>query len=414
MSKKIVVLGGGASGMCAAVYAARNGAEVTIIEKNTQLGKKLSMTGNGRCNISNLDMNEKMYNAAAEKRMKQWLSVYGVLDVINFVKSLGIVIKSEDGYLYPVSGQASTVVDAFKNELIRLGVKIVYGEQAKAVNILDDTLDEPGNERYLVITNKNSYETDRVIIATGGLSGAKTTMSTGDGYYICKKLGLSVKDTYPALVGFKASDDEIMPESGVRCTAEISFLLGTEVIAKEYGELQLTKDGISGIPVMQASGKVVKFLAEGKPIFASINFFPDYDDDDYLSLEKEMLRLRDDRSLSEFLNGYHNSQINEMIIKRTKMGRSMKMKNISESMVLSIFENYRNYKIKIADSFGYQQSQVTSGGVSLGDIRDDMTIVSNNGIFVVGELADVDGRCGGYNLQWAFTSGAIAGTVASL
>ncbi len=414
MSKKIVVLGGGASGMCAAVYAARNGAEVTIIEKNTQLGKKLSMTGNGRCNISNLDMNEKMYNAAAEKRMKQWLSVYGVLDVINFVKSLGIVIKSEDGYLYPVSGQASTVVDAFKNELIRLGVKIVYGEQAKAVNILDDTLDEPGNERYLVITNKNSYETDRVIIATGGLSGAKTTMSTGDGYYICKKLGLSVKDTYPALVGFKVADDEIMPESGVRCTAEISFLLGTEVIAKEYGELQLTKDGISGIPVMQASGKVVKFLAEGKPIFASINFFPDYDDDDYLSLEKEMLRLRDDRSLSEFLNGYHNSQINEMIIKRTKMGRSMKMKNISESMVLSIFENYRNYKIKLADSFGYQQSQVTSGGVSLGDIRDDMTIVSNNGIFVVGELADVDGRCGGYNLQWAFTSGAIAGTVASL
>ena len=275
MSKKIVVLGGGASGMCAAVYAARNGAEVTIIEKNTQLGKKLSMTGNGRCNISNLDMNEKMYNAAAEKRMKQWLSVYGVLDVINFVKSLGIVIKSEDGYLYPVSGQASTVVDAFKNELIRLGVKIVYGEQAKTVNILDDTLDEPGNERYLVITNKNSYETDRVIIATGGLSGAKTTMSTGDGYYICKKLGLSVKDTYPALVGFKVSDDEIMPENGVRCTAEISFLLGTEVIAKEYGELQLTKDGISGIPVMQASGKVVKFLAEGKPIFASINFFPD-------------------------------------------------------------------------------------------------------------------------------------------
>ena len=408
MNKKVIVLGGGASGMCAAVYAARNGAEVTIIEKNTQLGKKLSMTGNGRCNLSNLDMNEKMYNAAAEKRMKQWLSVYGVLDVINFVKSLGIVIKSEDGYLYPISGQASTVVDAFKNELKRLGVKIVYGEQAKAVNIIEAA------EKYEVITNINSYEADRVIIATGGLSGAKSTMSTGDGYYICKKLGLSVKDTYPALVGFKTAEDEIMPENGVRCTVEISFLLGSEVIAREYGELQLTKDGISGIPVMQASGKVVRFLAEGKPIFASINFFPDYDEDDYLSLEKEMLRLRDDRSLAEFLNGYHNSQINEMIIKRTKMGRSMKMKNISESMVRSIFDNYRNYKIRLSDSYGYQLSQVTSGGVSLGDIRDDMTIVSDNGIFVVGELLDVDGRCGGYNLQWAFTSGAIAGTVASL
>ena len=414
MSKRIVVIGGGASGMCAAVYAARNGATVTIIEKNTQLGKKLSMTGNGRCNLSNLDMTEKMYNAAAEKRMKEWLSVYGVLDVINFFKSLGIVIKSEDGYLYPVSGQASTVVSAFKNELDRLGVKLIYGEQAKSINILDDVLDEPGNERYLVITNKNSYEADRVIIATGGLSGAKSTMSTGDGYYICKNLGLNIKDTYPALVGFKADEDEYMPETGVRCTAEISFLLGTEVIAREYGELQITKDGISGIPVMQASGKVVRFLSEGKPIFASINFFPDYDEDDYLSLEKEMLRLRDDRSLEEFLNGYHNSQINEMIIRRTKMGRNMKMKNISESMVLSIFDNYRNYKIKLKDNYGYQQSQVTSGGISLGDIRDDMTTIRHDGIFVVGELLDVDGRCGGYNLQWAFTSGSIAGTVASL
>lgn len=414
MVKKVIVLGGGASGMCAAVYAARNGADVTIIEKNTQLGKKLSMTGNGRCNISNLDMNEKRYNAAAEKRMKEWLSVYGVLDVIRFMRSLGVVVKSEEGYLYPVSGQASTVVDAFKNEINRLGVEVIYGEQAKSINILDDTLDEPGNERYLVITNQNSYEADRVIIATGGLSGAKTTMSTGDGYYICKKLGLTVKDTYPALVGFKADPEEIMPENGVRCTADISFLLGTEVIAKEYGEIQLTKDGISGIPVMQASGKVVKFLAEGKPIYASINFFPDYDDDDYAGLTKEMMRLRDDRSLEEFLNGIHNSQINEMIIRRTKMSRTMKMKNISESMVQSIFENYRNYKLKLADTNGYQQSQVTSGGVSLGDIRDDMTIVSNNGIFVVGELVDVDGRCGGYNLQWAFTSGAIAGTVASI
>lgn len=407
MGKIVYVLGGGASGMCAAVYAARNGAEVTIIEKNSQLGKKLSMTGNGRCNISNLDMNARKYNAAAEKRMTQWLSVYGVLDVINFFKSLGIVIKSEDGYLYPISGQASTVVEAFKNELKRLGVNIIYNEQAKSIKPLDDG-------RYMVVTNLQKYEADKVIIATGGLSGAKTTMSTGDGYYICKQLGMKVKDTYPALVGFKCDESEIMPESGVRCTAEISFMLGTEAVAKEYGELQITRDGISGIPVMQASGKVVKFLQDKKPIYASINFFPDYDEDDFLALEKEMLRLRDNRTLEEFLNGFHNSQVNDMVIRRMKMGRTMKMKNISESMVLSIFDNYRNYKLKLKDSYGYLQSQVTSGGVSLGDVRDDMTVTSHDGIFVVGELLDVDGRCGGYNLQWAFTSGSIAGTVASL
>ncbi|SFD02717.1 hypothetical protein SAMN02910398_03825 [Butyrivibrio sp. YAB3001] len=397
--------------MCAAIYAARNGAEVTLIEKNSQLGKKLSMTGNGRCNLSNMNMNEKMYNPAAEKRIKQWLSVYGVLDVINFFKSLGIVVKSEDGYLYPMSGQASTVVTAFENELKRLGVSVVYNEQVKSVKVHKESDDA---ECYTVTTNNNAYECDRVILSTGALAGAKSTMSTGDGYYICKQLGLSVKDTFPALVGFKCDENEIMPEGGVRCTAEISFHLGNEVIASEYGELQFVKDGISGIPVMQASSKVVRFLSEGKPIVAAVNFFPDHDEGDFLSLEKEMLRLRDDRSLKEFLNGFYNSNINDMIIRRMKMSSSMKMKNISESMVLSIFDYYRNCKIRLKESYGYQQAQVTSGGVSLGDIRDDMTVKDHNGIFVTGELADVDGRCGGYNLQWAFTSGSIAGTVASL
>ncbi len=405
MNKKILIAGGGAAGMCAAIYAARNGADVTIIEKNNQLGKKLSMTGNGRCNLSNLDMSEKKYNLAAERRMKEWLSVYGVLDVINFFKSLGVVVKSEDGYLYPVSGQASTVVAAFENEIQRLGIKVVYGEQVKSVQV---------GSKYRLVTNMNTYEGDKIILATGSLSGAKSTMSTGDGYYICKNLGLTIKDTYPALVGFKCCKDEIMPDAGVRSIAEITFFIGAEEIAKEYGELQLTKDSISGIPVMQASNKVVRFLEEKKPIVASINFFPDYDEADYLSLGKEMLRLRDSRTLHEFLNGYHNSNINDMIIKKMKMSPSMKMKNISESMVLSIFDTYRNFKIRLESSLGYQQSQVTSGGVSLGDIRDDMTIKDNAGIFVVGELLDVDGRCGGYNLQWAWTSGSIAGTVASI
>ncbi len=409
MSKKIIVAGGGAAGMCAAIYAARNGGDVTILEKNDKLGKKLSMTGNGRCNLSNLNMSEKMYNQSAEKRIKEWLSVYGVLDVINFFKSLGIVVKSEDGYLYPASGQASTVVTAFENELKRLGVKVIFGEQVKSVLVTSGE-----EEKYIVKTNNNSYEADKVIMATGALAGAKSTMSTGDGYYICKQLGMTIKDTHPALVGFMCEEGEILPQAGVRCAAEISFLLGSEVIVKEYGELQLTKDGISGIPVMQASSKVIRFVDEKKPIYAMINFFPDYDDGDFYALVKEMLRLRDDRSLKEFLNGIHNSNVNDMIISKMKLGYSMKMKNISESMVYSIFDNYRNYKLRISGSYGFAAAQVTSGGVSLGDIRDDMTANGHSGFFVVGELLDVDGRCGGYNLQWAFTSGSIAGTVASL
>ncbi|MBE5828177.1 MAG: aminoacetone oxidase family FAD-binding enzyme [Butyrivibrio sp.] len=407
MSKKIFVCGGGASGMCAAIYAARNGAQVCIIEKNDCLGKKLSMTGNGRCNLTNLDMREDCYNAASRSRMRDWLQTYGSEDVICFFKSLGVVVKSEDGYIYPVSGQAKTVVDALKNEIQRLGIEVVYKEQLKAVNGLE-------NDKVEIVTDKNRYESDKCIIAVGSLSGVKSTMSTGDGYYICKKLGMNIKDTYPALVGFKAEEEENLPDKGVRCDARISFILGSEVLASEQGELQITSDGISGIPVMQASRDVIKFVEEKKPVYASIDFFPDYDEEDFLSLKKDMLRLKDERTVSEFLVGFANQGVTDMILGRMKLSKSMKMKNISDSMAECILDSYRNLKIKLKDSYGFAASQVTAGGVSIAEIGNDFSFNKNRNIYCIGELLDVDGRCGGYNLQFAFTSGSIAGCASSL
>ncbi len=393
--------------MCAAIYAARNGAQVTIVEKNTVLGKKLSMTGNGRCNITNLDMKPEYYNLPSRERMKDWLSTYGVEDTIAFFKSLGVVVKSEDGYIYPISGQAQSVVTALENELKRLGVQVIYGQQVKAVKSLSPN-------KAILVTDKEQYEADAIILALGGLSGAKTTMSTGDGYYICKNIGMNIKDTHPALVGFKVSDNEIMPSAGVRAAAEVSFILGAEVIATEYGEIQLSKDGISGIPVMQASRDIVRFVEEGKPVFAVIDFFPDYDDTDFRALKSDMLRLKDDRTLEEFLQGFSNSGITDMILGRMKLGRTMKMKNISVSMAECILDNYRAVKLQLVSSYGYQASQVTTGGVSIGDIGSDFSCSPMRNVYCVGELLDVDGRCGGYNLQWAWTSGSIAGCASSL
>ena len=393
--------------MCAAIYAARNGAEVCIIEKNDCLGKKLSMTGNWRCNLTNLNMSEDCYNAAARSRMKDWLGTYGAEDVICFFKSLGVVVKSEDGYIYPVSGQAKTVVDALKNEIIRLGIKVIYKEQLKSINSLK-------NGSVEIVTDKSRYEADKCIIAVGSLSGVKSTMSTGDGYYICKKLGMNIKDTFPALVGFKCEEGELLPEKGVRCDVRISFVLGNEVLSSEQGELQITSDGISGIPVMQASRDVLRFVEEKKPVYAVIDFFPDYDESDFDILKKDMLRLKDDRSVTEFLLGFANQGVTDMILGRMKMSKTMKMKNVSDSFAECILDSYRNLKLKIDDSYGYQASQVTTGGVSIAEIGSDFSFNKNRNIYVIGELLDVDGRCGGYNLQFAFTSGSIAGCASSL
>ena len=393
--------------MCAAIYAARNGAQVCIIEKNDCLGKKLSMTGNGRCNLTNLNMREDCYNNAARSRMKDWLETYGANDVICFFKSLGVVVKSEDGYIYPVSGQAKTVVDAMKNEIERLGIEVVYKEQLKSVNSLE-------NGTLEIVTDKSRYEADKCIIAVGSLSGVKSTMSTGDGYYICKKLGMNIKDTFPALVGFKCDKDEHLPEKGVRCDARISFMLGSEVLSSEQGELQITSDGISGIPVMQASRDVIRFVEEKKPVYASIDFFPDYDENGFDLLKKDMLRLKDERTVSDFLLGFANQGVTDMILDRMKLSKTMKMKNISDSMAECILDSYRNLKLRINDSYGYQASQVTTGGVSVAEIGKDFSFNKNRNIYVIGELLDVDGRCGGYNLQFAFTSGSISGCASSL
>ena len=164
---------------------------------------------------------------------------------------------------------------------------------------------------------------------------------------------------------------------------------------------------------MQASREVIKFVTEKKPIVASADFFPDYDDADFEALKSDMLKLRDDRTLEEFLLGFANSNINDMVLKKMKLSPSMHMKNIAESMASCILDRYRDIRFNITDSYGYLQSQVTTGGMSLGDIGDDMSVAGNPGIFCAGELLDVDGRCGGYNLQFAWTSGSIAGTAAS-
>lgn len=393
--------------MCAAIYAARNGAKVTIIEKNDCLGKKLSMTGNGRCNLTNLDMRSECYNLSSRDRMAGWLGTYGPEDAICFFKSLGIVTLSEDGYIYPVSGQARSVVSALVNEIGRLGIEVIYKEQFKGVR----TLGTDGEIE--VVTGRSSYRADALIIAVGSYSGPKSTLSTGDGYYICEKLGMSIKKTYPALVGFKCKEGEVMPSQGARCRANVSFVLGSEVLASETGELQLTADSISGIPVMQASGELTRLLSEGKPVCAVIDFFPEYDDDEFDALRKEMISLSDDRTLEEFLVGFANSNVTDMILSRMKLSKSMKMKNISQSMKECILDSYRSLKIMLGADCGYQASQVTTGGVSLGDVAQDLSYIRDKRIFVVGELLDVDGRCGGYNLQWAFTSGSIAGTAAS-
>ncbi len=406
--RKIIVAGAGAAGMCAAIAAAREGAEVTILEKNDSSGKKLSMTGNGRCNLSNLNLSEEGYNESARGRLKKLLNVFGVRETIEFFYSLGLVLSDESGYLYPATGQASSVVSLLNRECERLSVNVVYGEQVKAVIPKDNS-----NISFVVKTNKNIYECDRVIIATGSLSGPVTCKATGDGYYICEKLGMTKRDTFPALSPLLSYDETLPSESGVRSIAKVSFLIGDGVFSSEYGEVQITKNGISGIPVLQASGQVAFHLSKNRPVTASIDFFPGYKEDEFDELMEKMITLPGERTLNDLLSGFCNSNINNMVLKRMKLSPKMKLKNVGKSMLKCVLLKYRDLRIDIKEVADYKKSQVTKGGISMGDLDDNLQCKTTPGVFVVGEICDVDGRCGGYNLQWAWTSGYIAGEAAS-
>ena len=407
MPENVIVAGAGASGMCAAIVCARAGANVTIIEKSDTAGKKLSMTGNGRCNLSNTNMHVECYNPQARDRMHNWLKKYGVEETIQFFHSLGIEIRNEDGYLYPFSGQANTVADVLRKENERLGVSIIYHTQVKEIL--------PGTKMhgYGVRTTGALYEADSVILAMGGNSGPKITMSTGDGYYIAQKLGLHMTDTMPGLVQLKSSDPTLPAEAGVRIEAKVTFYAGEKVLAEETGELQLTQSGLSGIPVMQASEYVARALADKERIHAEIDFFPGYTEEQFRCLTENIISIKDQRTISELLEGICNSHINDMIIKKLAIDSRCRSDQSTDLNLEKILYEYRQARIPITETGTFLQSQVTAGGICLQDLSDDLEAVNMPGIYCIGELADVDGRCGGYNLQWAWMSGSIAGSAAA-
>ena len=404
--RKVLVAGAGASGMCAAIHAARAGALVTILEKTDTAGRKLSMTGNGRCNLSNMELSADSYNTSDEDGVDRYLRRFGTRQTQEFFMSVGVLTRDENGPIYPASGQASAVTGALVSECIRDGVKFIYKEQIKSVRKNDDG-------SLIVRSDKHEYESDSLILATGGLSGPKPTASTGDGYYICEQLGMKCTDRYPALVSLNCSDDTLPGETGVRVKADITFMSGGEKIASEYGELQITGDGISGIPVMQASGAVASYLDNNKQVTAYADVFPEYTDSEFEELTQRLVTCKGKRTLLDFVNGFANGYLGMTVLKRLGLSPEEDMNSLSWEKLYELVMYYRRIPFEITGTGGYRRAQVTSGGVSLSCLDDDLQSRSFPGVYCVGELVDVDGRCGGYNLQWAWCSAALAGSAAA-
>ena len=402
---KIAVIGGGASGMMAAISAGKEGASVNVFEASKRIGNKILMTGNGKCNFSNLMVDDTCYYSKDREFVRKIMGQFSPNATQSFFEEAGMLVKNKNGYLYPQGEQASIVLDILRLKLKEYGI-CVYTECriSKIQNQNNCFVIEADNEKQHVF--------DRVIIATGGRSYPKTG-SDGNGYKLAKKLGHSIMPTVPALVQLCGADNFYNIVAGVRSEGSVTLYIDNEMVRKERGEIQFTDYGISGIPVFQISRIAAYGLFEKKPVVIRVDVLPEYEKDKIKEFVKNRVLLHKNNTLEEFMCGFANKKLCLLAMKLMNKKSDSKICTMSEEELLQIVLKLKNIEFHITDTKGYETAQVTAGGVNVAELNNDLSSKVVKGLYFTGEIIDVDGICGGYNLQWAFATGHIAGCAAA-
>lgn len=403
IGNKVAIIGAGASGMMAAITAAEYGAEVTLFEKNERVGKKILSTGNGKCNLGNLEFSMKQYYCEDEEKLHRMFQVFSVWDTISFFENIGLMIRNKNGYLYPYSEQASAVLDILRTELIRAEVNVVA--EAEIVKAGYCSLEEVF-ELEDVIGKK--YQFHKVIIACGSPAALKKGEGM-TGYKLAESFGHQVNQIVPGLVQLKSDEAFIRALAGVRCQAGIKLMVDGQEAGRENGELQFTDYGVSGIPVFQISRIASYALKAGKDVKVIVDFFPEQDEKTFVYMSRLRYEALMDKSLEDYLIGTVNKKINMVMIKKAGLKPGAVAGEVGFDKICELMRNYRSFEIHISSVNSLENAQVCAGGVDFNQINSEMESQIRKGLYFAGEMIDVDGKCGGYNLQWAWTSGYIAG-----
>ncbi len=402
----IIVIGGGVSGMTAAVYAARAGAGVCVIEHNDRVGKKILSTGNGKCNLTNTKISPDCYNSSSGKDFYRIIRDFPPERLIGFMETLGVYTRSRGGYIYPASEQASAVLDGLRLELRRLGVRTELSARVTSCKRL--------GRGFEIKAGPLSFTASKLIIAAGSKC-APATGSDGSGYPLAESLGHGIVKVVPALVQLKCREGFFKELQGVRADAELTLTPdGAKPEAVERGELQLTAYGISGIPVFQLSGRTKRLIDAGLKPVIHIDFCPDSSLEETAGRLRSLLRRDGGIELGQALGGLFNKKLAGVLIKECGLRPSMPCGEAGEDVIASMAAAAKGLRVTPYDTNGFENAQTCCGGVSLDgiDLRTMESLITG-GLYFAGEILDVDGRCGGYNLHWAFASGRLAGISAA-
>lgn len=396
----LVVIGAGAAGMMAAITAARDNKKICILERLDKAGKKILATGNGKCNFTNAVMNTNCFHSD-ENFISYVLEQFSVTNCLDFFHSIGIYPKEKNGYYYPNSEQASSVTNALLYELERLGVKIIYEVSVNEITSTEHTVS--------IWTSKGQFLTKRLVIATGLLAAPKLG-SDGSMFNIIKSLGHRFMPILPTLCGFYCKGIKFKQISGVRAQASVAAYIDDVKYAEDTGEVQFTDYGLSGIPIFQISHFLSKALYAKKKVEVKLNLLPNFDKE---QLKKELdnrCLLCANLSASALLNGLINQKLSDMILEKACVDKNIYVSSISADKITKIAELLQELKVNVTNYRDFEFAQVCTGGIPITDIH-PTTLESKfaSNVYFAGEILDVDGICGGYNLHFAWATGYIVG-----
>lgn len=403
--RKIAVIGGGASGLMAAITAASHNAEVIIIEHKDRVGKKILSTGNGRCNFTNLSQEPVCYHSENVHFPWKILEKFNVQQTISFFLGLGIYSKNRNGYLYPQSDQASAVLDVLRIEAARLGITIMTDTNCEKIR--------PVKKGFQIDTGMRVISVDKVILAAGS-KAAPVSGSDGSGYTLAKKLGHRIVPVLPSLVQLRCKENFYKAIAGIRVNGSVAIYVDGECQAKDQGEIQLTNYGISGIPVFQVSRYAAIGLYEKKQVMAVLDFMPDFQEEQFRTFLKMRIATRPHKTMEEFFIGLFHKKLSDLWLKLARVERTKAVGKCTEEEISRMIGLMKRFKTEVIETNSFEQAQVCRGGVDTMEVNPD-TLESKYipGLYFAGEILDVDGICGGYNLQWAWSSGYVAGKEAA-
>ena len=411
----LAIIGGGAAGLCAAIFAARNiralageGAPVRVIlfEKNPRVGKKLLTTGNGRCNLTNTDLSLRHFHGAQPKLAADILSRFGTQQILDFFGGLGLLFTTTpEGLVYPRSLQAGSVLDALRAEAARLGVETLCGLEIK--NAAKEA------RRFVISAPSRQIRADALIIATGSAASG----GSAGGLSLLKAFGHKIVPFYPALCALRCKSPELKTAAGMRARAGVALRIGGQTVRTESGEVQFADGALSGIVVMQLSGAVSRHFCSGgkEPVELVLDLMEEFSAQEVREMLFERRSTLAHLPLEDFLGGMLNKRVALAALKAAGTERlSRPVAELTSAELDTLCATLKGWRFAVTGTASPAQAQVCGGGAALSGF-DSHTLASRHirGLYAAGEALDLYGDCGGYNLSWAWASGAAAGIAAA-